>query len=165
KSLADFWGRRWNRSFTTLANDLIFAPLAHRIRPIGATAAVFLISGLVHDLVISIPARGGYGRATIYFLIQLAALLLERSRFLRSIGFGLVSLLCPTSLASGAPLARAVCAFIALFWGLRLMIQFFLFDARPYLTNLGLKLGYHGLTVVFTYFALTYALAAVMPVR
>src|SRR5207248_11412996 len=28
KSIADFWGRRWNRSFTTLANDLIFAPLA-----------------------------------------------------------------------------------------------------------------------------------------
>ena len=87
------------------------------------------------------------------------------SSAIRIIAFGVVSIIFSAPLASGAPLARAICAFIAIFWGSRLMIQFFLFDARPYLTNLGLKLGYRGLTVVFTYFALTYALAAVMPVR
>src|SRR5437868_1274846 len=35
-----------------------------------------------------------------------------------------------------------------MFWLVRLGIQFFLFDARPYLTNLGLRLGYHGMTLV-----------------
>src|SRR5947207_11723799 len=41
------------------------------------------------------------------------------------IAFGAVSLLFPVSLSSGAPLARGVCGFMALFWGIRLLIQFF----------------------------------------
>jgi hypothetical protein len=76
------------------------------------------------------------------------------------IAFGAVSLLRAGDLASGAPLARAICGFIALFWGVRLMIQFFLFDARPFLTRRLLAVGYHGLTVVFVYFTLVYGFAA-----
>jgi len=81
------------------------------------------------------------------------------------IAFGAVSLLFPVSLSSGAPLARGVCGFMALFWGIRLLIQFFLFAASPFLTSLPLKLGYHGLTLVFTYFTFTYGLAALLPGR
>ena len=76
------------------------------------------------------------------------------------IGFGLISLFASGALASGSTIARAVCAFIALFWAVRLFIQFFLFDARPFLTNRFLALGYHGLTVVFSYFVLVYTLGA-----
>lgn len=76
------------------------------------------------------------------------------------IAFGIVSVTMPASLAAGAPLARAICGFIAIFWAIRLFIQFFLFDARPHLTNVALKLGFHGLTVVFSYFVLCYGLAA-----
>ena len=76
------------------------------------------------------------------------------------VGFGAISLLQASTLASGAPLARTICAFIALFWGIRLLIQYFLFDARPYLTNRMLSLGYHGLTVVFSYFVVVYGIAA-----
>jgi hypothetical protein len=76
------------------------------------------------------------------------------------VAFGAVSLLFAAPLASGEPLARAVCGFIALFWAFRLLIGFTLFDARPFATTLPLKLGYHGLSVVFAYFALTYGLAA-----
>jgi hypothetical protein len=81
------------------------------------------------------------------------------------IAFGAVSLALPSELASGTPLARAVCAFIAGFWGIRLLIQFFLFDARPYLTSHILALGYHGLTVAFAYFTIVYTLAAMLPSR
>ena len=76
------------------------------------------------------------------------------------VGFGAVSLAFPHALASGDPLARAVCGFIAAFWLVRLFIGFFLFDATPHLTSLPLKLGYHGLTVVFTFFVFCYGAAA-----
>ncbi len=77
------------------------------------------------------------------------------------IAFGVVSLAIPGVLASGDPLARAVCGFIAAFWGTRLVVQFFVFDARPHLTSWFLTVGYHTLTVVFAYLTVVYAVAAV----
>ena len=77
--------------------------------------------------------------------------------------FGVLSVLFSVDLASGTRLARGICFFIALFWASRLIVQFFVFDAKPYLTNALLKTGYHGLTVVFTYLVLVYAWAAFFP--
>ena len=76
------------------------------------------------------------------------------------IGFGLLALLFPADLASHTPLARALCGFIAFFWAARLFIQFFIFDAKPFLKNRFLKLGYHGLTLVFIYQAAILSWAA-----
>ena len=80
------------------------------------------------------------------------------------VAFGLLSIIFATQLAGGSPLARGVCAFIAIFWILRLLVQFFVFDAKPYLKRWPLALGYHGLTLVFVYHAVAYSLAAVLPV-
>jgi hypothetical protein len=76
------------------------------------------------------------------------------------LAFGTISVSLPTQISSGTPLARAIAAFIGIFWLSRLAIQFFLFDARRFLTTKFLTLGYHGLTVVFTYLATVYLLAA-----
>jgi hypothetical protein len=76
------------------------------------------------------------------------------------IGFGAASLTLSNELAAGTLLARAVCAFIALFWAARLVVQFFVFNAKPYLRSALLKLGYNGLTAVFVYFAAVYSIAA-----
>ena len=80
---------------------------------------------------------------------------------LNILAFGIVSILLPGELASGTVLARAICGFIAVFWGIRLVIQLFLFDAKPYLRNWFLKLGFHGLTIVFLYQTVVYGWAAI----
>ncbi|HZV36136.1 MAG TPA: MBOAT family protein [Verrucomicrobiae bacterium] len=77
KSLAEFWGVRWNAAFNLLVHKLIFRKLFRHVGVIGATLAVFFVSGLIHDLLLSIPARGGYGLPTLYFLLQGLGLCLE----------------------------------------------------------------------------------------
>jgi alginate O-acetyltransferase complex protein AlgI len=76
-SLTDFWSNRWNRSFSGLARDFLFWPLARRWGARWATLAVFVFSGLIHELMISFPARGGYGGPFLYFLINAVAVLIE----------------------------------------------------------------------------------------
>ena len=73
---------------------------------------------------------------------------------------GLVSVLCATELASGSGLARAVCGYIAVFWGVRLALQGVL-DVKEHLTRWWLRAGYHALTLLFAFFTAVFALAAV----
>jgi hypothetical protein len=87
-SVSEFWGRRWNTAFRDLTHRWLFRPLAARVGSRAAVLAGFLISGLVHDLVISVPAGGGYGGPTLYFGIQGAAVTIERSAFGRTTGLG-----------------------------------------------------------------------------
>jgi hypothetical protein len=79
-SLSEFWGQRWNLGFRQLAHDLIFRPLHRRLGAGGAGFLVFVVSGLIHDFVISLPAGAGYGLPTAYFVIQGAGVAVERSR-------------------------------------------------------------------------------------
>ena len=79
------------------------------------------------------------------------------------IGFAVLSLAFAPALAAGTPLARGVCGFIAIFWATRLVVHLAVFDTKPYLTTIWLKLGERGLVVVFAYFALVYGFAALWP--
>ena len=87
-SLGEFWGRRWNTAFRDLTHRYLFKPLAARLGPRAGTLVGFAVSGLVHDLVISVPAGAGYGGPMLFFTIQGIALLVERSEFGGRIGFG-----------------------------------------------------------------------------
>ena len=71
--------------------------------------------------------------------------------FLCIAALGFISAVNYEELVRGGTLARSFCGFVAVFWGLRLFVQFFVFDASEYLTNWFYKAGYHGLTLVFIY--------------
>ncbi len=77
------------------------------------------------------------------------------------IGLGTFTCIHADDIARGDAVARSVAIFAAVFWGLRLAVQAFVFDARSYLTNAWLKAGYHGLTVTFIYFVAVFIWAAV----
>jgi alginate O-acetyltransferase complex protein AlgI len=70
RTLAEFWGRRWDRAFSAVARERIYRPVARRWGRSAGLAAAFLFSGLVHELLLSVPARGGWGLPTAYFLLH-----------------------------------------------------------------------------------------------
>ena len=86
KSLSEFWGKRWNLGFRQLAHEFVFRPLYKCVGIGAAGLLVFVASGLIHDLVISVPARGGYGLPTAYFVIQGLGVAAERSEVGRRLG-------------------------------------------------------------------------------
>jgi predicted DCC family thiol-disulfide oxidoreductase YuxK len=78
RSLSEFWGRRWNTAFSIPARRYLMEPIARKFGTAAGLLAVFLVSGFMHELVISVPAKAGYGLPTLYFVLQAAALVRER---------------------------------------------------------------------------------------
>ncbi|MGH9966753.1 MAG: hypothetical protein ACREBG_02805 [Pyrinomonadaceae bacterium] len=78
------------------------------------------------------------------------------------ISFGLISLFNARELASGSGLARAVCGYNAVFWGIRFSLQWIL-DVKEHLSSWWLALGYYTLTILFAGFTLLYGYAALRP--
>jgi hypothetical protein len=87
-SLLDFWSRRWNLAFRDLTHRYLFRPVASRWSAAAALWLGFLVSGVIHDAVISLPAGGGYGLPTLFFLIQAAGISVERSSWGKGLGLG-----------------------------------------------------------------------------
>jgi hypothetical protein len=85
-SLSEFWGKRWSLGFRQLAYDLLFRQLRRRWGAGVAGVLVFIASGLIHALVISLPARGGYGLPTAYFALQGLGVAVEHSYFGKHVG-------------------------------------------------------------------------------
>ena len=79
------------------------------------------------------------------------------------VSFSIITVAFAGTLASGGNLARALCAFFALFWTLRLIAATCVFDMRPYLTSRYRRLGYHAINIVFAYLPVVYLLAASQP--
>jgi hypothetical protein len=78
-------------------------------------------------------------------------------------GFSVITIVFAETLAAGGPLARALCAFFALFWTLRFVAGAWVFDMRPYLTTDARRAAYHVLNAVFVYLPIVYGLAASRP--
>ena len=78
KTVSEFWGKRWNLAFCDYAHQTLFMPLAKKWGAAIGALAGFVFSGVIHELAISIPARGGYGWPMLYFLLQGIGVLAER---------------------------------------------------------------------------------------
>lgn len=78
-SLRDFWSHRWNRPFVEM-NKLLFAPLlSGYLSRSNSTLALFLLSGLLHELALSYPVSAGFGGPLLYFLVQGLGMRIEKS--------------------------------------------------------------------------------------
>lgn len=77
-TLAEFWGRRWNRPFHRMAMDAIFRPAARRWSAGAGSFLVFFYSGAIHEALINgtIGTRPGFYMA--FFLLQGAGIAAER---------------------------------------------------------------------------------------
>jgi len=76
------------------------------------------------------------------------------------VSFSTITIVFADTLAAGGGLARAICAFFAVFWTVRLLAATFVFDMTPYLTTTARRVGYHAINIVFAYLPIVYAMAA-----
>ena len=76
------------------------------------------------------------------------------------VAFAAISVTHARELAGGGALARAMCAYIAVFWGTRLGLQA-VFDLQPYLTTPVKRAGAAALTLLFAVLTVVYGVAAV----
>ena len=84
ESLDDFWSRRWNLPFVEMGRRLFLRPIVRRLGPKTGLVAMFLISGLLHEMALSYPVGKGWGLPTLYFLIQATGVLIQKKLQVRS---------------------------------------------------------------------------------
>lgn len=76
--VGDFWSRRWNIGYSQMMQRLVGRPLAARFGERTGVMAVFIGSGLFHELAITLPVRAGFGLPTLYFTFHGLLVLLEK---------------------------------------------------------------------------------------
>jgi alginate O-acetyltransferase complex protein AlgI len=78
QNLAEFWARRWNLAFSEMTAIAIYRPLSARLGRAPALLSGFVVSGLLHEMAISLPVRAGFGLPLLYFLLHGLLVLAER---------------------------------------------------------------------------------------
>lgn len=78
--LADFWGRRWNLLVArTLAAD-VYGPVRARVGAGPAVVGTFLVSGVFHEVLFTLPTGAAPGAHTAFFVAHAVVLLaIERT--------------------------------------------------------------------------------------
>jgi hypothetical protein len=99
QNLGEFWARRWNLAFSEMTVIAVYRPLVERLGRGPAVMGGFVLSGLLHEMALSVPVRAGFGRPLVYFILHGGLVLLER---------GLAT--------AGRPLRGGVGRVWALFW-------------------------------------------------
>jgi hypothetical protein len=77
-SVGSFWGRRWNIAFIQMTKITLFVPLARKGKSRLALLLSFFISGIFHEIALTLPVGSGYGLPMLYFILQSIFVLTER---------------------------------------------------------------------------------------
>ena len=79
QNLSEFWARRWNLAFSEMTATAAYRPLSSRLGRGPALVAAFALSGLLHEMAISVPVGAGYGLPLAYFVVHGSLVLVERA--------------------------------------------------------------------------------------
>ncbi len=110
RTLAEFWGRRWNLAFHAVARDFVFRPVARRAGRTAGVLAAFAFSGAIHEILLSAPVGAGWGLPSLYFLLQGTLVLAERRWGLRGRAWTLFWVLAPLGLLFHPAFLRGIVA-------------------------------------------------------
>lgn len=132
----------------------------------NATIVLFWAAGLIQigdagvNLLLPRPLRSRENLARVSPMIRQVFIVHWFYVLLTLVIFGVACLLYAPELTSGAPLARFLCAAMAVFWGLRVPIQLLVFDRE-------FRRRHRAADVAFTagaiFLAVVFASAAVRP--
>lgn len=78
QGVGDFWSRRWNVGYSQMMQRLVGRPVANLAGDGAGVMAVFIGSGLLHELAITLPVRSGFGLPTLFFTIHGLLTLIEK---------------------------------------------------------------------------------------
>ena len=86
RTIAEFWGTRWNCWWSDWLRQVCFRPF--RRRPIAGIIAAFTASAILHEALINIPLwlvyhRNLFGTMLLYFVMQASGVFVERRWFRR----------------------------------------------------------------------------------
>ncbi len=81
KSIAEFWGRRWNLAFSEMTATAMFKPLIRKVGVRWAGFLSFMLSGLLHEIAISLSVMKGFGLPMLYFALHGLLMQLEKRWF------------------------------------------------------------------------------------
>ena len=77
KGITDFWSRRWNVGYSQMMQRLLGRPIESMCGKSAGVMAVFIASGLLHEIAITLPVRSGFGLPTLFFTLHGLLTLLE----------------------------------------------------------------------------------------
>jgi len=78
RGIGDFWSKRWNVGYSQMMQRLVGRPVQKMFGESAGLMAVFVGSGVLHELAIILPVRPGVGLPTAYFTFHGLLTLLER---------------------------------------------------------------------------------------
>lgn len=78
QGIGDFWSRRWNVGYSQMMQRLVGRPIETKFGANAGMMAIFLVSGLLHELAITLPVSEGFGLPTLYFIFHGLLTLLEK---------------------------------------------------------------------------------------